>query len=218
MPTSKTPSQDAVKADAADQPKRRSKLIATACVAITGLLLGALLSLWQSGRPAIWDATAALANKGWVTDPEIGSDEAGLMLRARIARRGLFALNRSEAIYYTRAVDDMGRPFDEKCSYRIDGGALPAKWWSITIYASDNFLARNGSDAHSINATSPQLAGRGRQWSARLSEAKPGPDQAWLSTKEAGAFDLTLRLYEPDAQTLNSTARIDFPSVKRLSC
>ncbi|AWW73731.1 hypothetical protein CD351_04755 [Erythrobacter sp. KY5] len=185
-------------------------------VALAGLLVGAGVSIWQTGRPGVLNGIGGKDGEAWTTDPDIGSDNANMLLRAHTARRGLFALNRSEAIYYTRSTDDTGRPLSARCYYRIDGGELPAKWWSITIYAADAFLPRNDTGAYSINKSS--LEQNDAAWSALLSNKKVGETGNWISTDQAGEFDLVLRLYEPDEDLLASVVAADFPRIRRLSC
>lgn len=183
----------------------------------TGLSLGALLSLWQSGRPAAYASDAAnVVDRYWFTDFDIGSDEAGMLLRARTSRRGLLALKSSEAVYYTRTIDGSGQPLREDCTYRLEGGELPAGWWSVTLYADDDFLARNRDGAASVNADDFELAD-GR-WSVLIAPDKPAGVRPWLSSHNAGVFDLTLRLYQPDPIVLSGRPLRGFPTVERVFC
>ncbi len=180
-------------------------------VACAGLLTGAGFSLWQSGQSGM-----SSVDGQWMTNPDIGSAEADGMLRARVARSGLFALTRNEAVYYVRSTDDSDARLDPACSYRLSGGALPASWWSVTLYDEAHFLARNTDDAASINADMPGLVADG--WSALIGPDRPGSGDAWLSTSGAVSFDLTLRLYEPDLPALGLSAGAAFPALEKLSC
>lgn len=183
---------------------------------LLGLVAGGAASLWQSGSAnAQIGVRTRVVDRHWMTDLDIGSEDAGMLLRARIARKGLYALKRSEAVYFTRSVDDSGRRFDAACTYRLSGGALPAAWWSITLYDKEQFLARNGDDAASVNPeTLPAVRG---SWEV-LVGAEPPSDGAWLSTRGAGAFDLTLRLYEPEDAVASGEVATRFPSIARLHC
>jgi hypothetical protein len=153
---------------------------------------------------------------GWSGSRTTGSSEAGVLLRARVALTGLLALNRSQAIYFTRKVDDLGEPLREDCHYRLSGGVLPGRWWSVTAYASDDFLPQNRDDALSVDASEVTSDGQGR-WQAAAGPTRE-PGLAWISTRNAGNFDLTLRIYNPTAEAQRDFASITFPAVERISC
>lgn len=155
-------------------------------------------------------------HKGWSGSGVTGSSEAGPVLRARVALSGLLALNRSQAIYFTRKLDDLGEPLRENCHYLISGGALPGQWWSITAYAEDDYLPRNTDDALSVDASEVQLEANGL-WQAQAGPAR-NPSLPWISTRQAGNFDLTLRIYNPTSSAQQDFAAIPFPKVERVSC
>ena len=156
----------------------------------------------------------------WYGDFAMGSEDASPYFRARIARHGLLALANTEAVYFTRTVDDDGRAFTEECSYRISGGAVPARWWSVTLYNEQNFLPDNSDNALSFDAT--RAAAQGNEdgtWSATISNEQPRGNGGWISSKASENFDLTFRLYVPDEGVLDRPEEmIEAPSVKRLEC
>ncbi len=152
----------------------------------------------------------------WRGDLKIGSAEASAAVRARIAIAGLFALSSKEAVYMTRATDDAGRPLDPSCAYEMAGGAMAADWWSITLYAEDNYLARNADAAASIQ--SDAIVDLAAGWRAAIGPDRPSDGTPWLSTSGAQSFDLTLRLYQPDLDALTGPQPPDLPSVRRLRC
>ena len=152
---------------------------------------------------------------GWRGDFAIGTSQADPYTRARIARHGLLALARSEAVYLTRAVDDAGQPLREACTYRVSGGPMPAGWWSITLYDAQSFLPPNDDGATSFDATE---AGDGN-WNAIVSPTPPADRTRWISSRNAGPFDLTLRLYMPDPALIAAPeSTLTAPSIARLSC
>lgn len=152
---------------------------------------------------------------GWVGDLRQGSVDASPYLRARIARHGLLAMAKSEAIYFIRARDDAGEHLTEDCDYKISGGALPAGWWSVTLYNTENFLPDNMDEALSFNSNlSSEDA-----WSAIISPTQPDDGANWISSHNAGKFDLTLRLYMPASDALaHPQETIAAPTVERLEC
>jgi hypothetical protein len=145
-----------------------------------------------------------------------GSVDADPWTRARVALSGLMALNRAQALYFVRKTDATGQPLREECQYRVSGGPLPARWWSVTVYAPDNYLPQNSDHALSFDATHvhPDASGR---WQA-LAASRPVPGTVWVSTRKAGQFDLTLRLYNPTPAAQADFASIPLPAVERIAC
>lgn len=188
------------------------------CAAVVaGSALGLGSALWLAG---LWPAGRALAFGdvdvgGWLSDFAIGSEAADPYTRARVARHGLLALAKSEAVYFTRAVDDIGAPLREACTYRLSGGAMPADWWSVTLYDGASLLPANTDNALSVDAS---RAGGGA-WEAVIAPARPDGAAHWISSRNAGTFDLTLRLYMPDPALLATPkAALNPPKVERVAC
>jgi len=92
-----------------------------------------------------------IRNGAWYTGLTYGSEQAGMYTRAAVAIEWLFALNRSEVIYYTVDTDDTGQLLRSSCDYRIEGSSLDpySSWWSITVYGGDNFLIPNEQNRYS---------------------------------------------------------------------
>lgn len=189
---------------------KRSRLAAIG-VAALGLVVGAGSGWWS-----INGGMGGENYSGWYGSRVTGSTDASPWLRARVAVSGLLALNKSQAIYFTRKSDDAGERFSENCRYRVSGGALPGKWWSVTVYAGDNYLPLNDDDALSFDATEVQVDDKG-QWSAELSAKRPAQG-AWASTRNAANFDITLRIYQPAKQAQDNFASIPMPKVSKIDC
>ncbi len=153
---------------------------------------------------------------GWYGNSVTGSVDADPWTRAQVALTGLLALNKSQAIYFTTNVDAAGAPLREDCRYQVTGGALPARWWSVTVYADDDYLPLNDDDALSFDATEVQPDASGR-WSALVTSQRPA-EGAWASSRKAGSYSLTLRLYQPSQAAQNKLAAIPMPVVTRLDC
>lgn len=152
---------------------------------------------------------------GWRSDFAVGSPAADPYTRARIARHGLLALAQTEAVYFTRTADDAGEPLRESCTYRLSGGAMPAEWWSITLYDGASMLPANTDDALSVDAS---RAGAG-PWEAVITPTRPANAAHWISSRGSGQFDLTLRLYVPAAALLDAPEQtLVPPQIERLSC
>ena len=184
---------------------------------IGGVLLGFGSALWLAG---LWPQRSTMTFGdvdvgGWRSDFAVGSKAADPYTRARVARHGLLALAKTEAVYFTRATDDTGAPLREACSYRLSGGQMPAGWWSVTLYDGQSMLPANTDGALSIDA---ERAGGGA-WSAVIAPARPADGGLWISSRGAGSFDLTLRLYMPSAALLSAPdTALTPPRIERISC
>lgn len=178
--------------------------------ALAGLLTGAVSAVFLVFGPLEIGGTAV---GPWRTNEHIGAPEAGPLVRAAVARRGLLALNRSETVYFTAWHDDDGDALREECRYEVTGRGLPARWWSLTLYGEDDFLPRNGDNAHALTQT--DLGGG--EWSLIVGPSS-APDEAWLNSRNAGDFSITLRLYHPEDVVREAPQTLDLPAVRRLGC
>lgn len=182
-------------------------------LAIGGASALVLAGLWPRG--AHLAATSAVEVDGWRSDFAIGSDAADPYTRARIARHGLLALAQSEAVYFTRSVDDSGRPLSEDCVYELSGEGQPARWWSITLYDGDSRLPMNRDEALSIDASETGE----EAWRAIIAPVQPHQNFHWISSRNARDFDLTLRLYVPDDTVFNAPSdAFNPPAISRMGC
>ena len=183
---------------------------------IFGANFGALSALWLggmiSGGPRIGNAINV---DEWRSDWSIGSENADPYVRARVARNGLMGLRKEEAVYFLKTEDDAGEALSEACTYRVRGGDLPAAWWSITLYDGQSMLPSNEDSALSYDQSRAGAA----EWEALIADKRPEDEGAWISSRNAGAFDLTLRLYVPDQALLDTPGTVlSPPTVERIEC
>lgn len=187
------------------------KLIVSILVGgLAGAAAGAGSAWWLSGHE---DWLGQVRVGQWQGSRVIGSPDADPWTRAITSRIGLLALERSEATYYIVERDGAGRRFEEGCRYRVELGELPARWWSLTIYDEERFLARNSDEAHSVGAWQDDLPG-----AIHIGPAESGEGLPWLSSNNSGRFSMLLRLYHPSEELLESPTAIDLPPVERLDC
>lgn len=206
------------------------RIAAYALALVLGLILGPASALYFAG---LWPGAKPLdfgdvEIDGWRSDFAIGSEAADPYTRARVARHGLLALAKSEAVYFTRTTDSAGRLLSEDCTYQMDVYELPAAWWSITLYDSESMLPANEDNALSVNASQEGAAipivneGAPIPVQVTVSAHKPETGQLWISSRNAGTFDLTLRLYVPDLELIEDRSStippLSLPVIKRLSC
>jgi hypothetical protein len=173
------------------------------------LAFAALYWTVSSGRQG-----ATVQNGAWTTDLRLGSAASSMALRAQIALCCILALNRTETIYLNAERDSAGAGLDGKCSYRIEGRDLDARWWSITTYASDNYLIPNPLNKYSVSKTNVQRQADG----SFIARAALSPVEGnWLPTSATG-FVLTLRLYNPSQTLADGLATAALPTITKEAC
>ena len=180
------------------------------------ILAGLALGLGSAWWVMVKAGGRGIEVRGWSGSAATGSADADPWTRAQVAVRGLLALTKDQAIYLTARTDAAGRRLREECRYRVSGGPLPGRWWSVTVYAADNYLPRNHDDALSFDATEVTPDAQGR-WTAQLGPSPEGGG-AWASTRNAGTFDVTLRIYNPTPAAQADYRTIPVPRIDRLSC
>ncbi len=190
-----------------------NSILTALSVLVVSLMLGIGSAWWLVMHPV---GSHNIAVGAWRTNPDVGSEKAGIYLRANIAVTGLFALNKSEAVYFFANTDDSGQPLRAKCTYVIEGKPTDARWWSITAYADDNFLIPNSANRFSFNMgnLAPNANGTFMLIAAPTKQAGN-----WLPTGDhAGGFNLTFRIYNAAPELLADLASVPLPSIKRAEC
>jgi len=183
------------------------------------IVLGVLVAMALGGAIGIGSALltvkigaglGGVKNGPWRTNPTIGSRQANIYTRAIVAVHGLFALNRTETIYYTAAADDSGNRFNGDHTYRIEGKAPEARWWSITAYGADNYLIPNELNRYSFSGNSVTCDAGGKFTIYLSKTPKPGN---WLPLGNRKRFVLSLRLYNPGESIRNNLATAALPHI-----
>jgi hypothetical protein len=180
--------------------------------AVVGIVAGAGIAA-QSVRSGAFGSGVVIGP--WMTGTDFGTVQADAKTRAVVALRGLLALPASEARYYTATTDDSGQRLDGRCRYRLSGGALPAKWWSITVYDGAGYLVKNDAGIYSLGsaALGPDEQAR---WNVVLApDRQPGH---WLPTGRIDHVELTLRVYLPADGGRGNLARTQLPAITREAC
>ena len=155
----------------------------------------------------------------WSSGRDVGTAQSDMRTRAVVALRGLLALPKTEARYFPATQDSSGRRLSGKCSYTVSGGAMPARWWSITVYDPAGWLIVNRWNRHSIGSGAVAAAGTS-QWAFSISPAEPADQSAnlWVPTGTSGPIELTLRAYRPTGALADDPASVTFPAITRTGC
>jgi hypothetical protein len=185
------------------------RALAWAGATLAGLAIGLLSALWSIEASA--GASYEMVN-GWRVSTLAGASMGGMRERAAAARQKLMALNGREGQVYLRDRDDDGNRLEESCIYELEGRALPARWWSVSLYAPDHDFASNSDHAFSVHSG---RVGSGR-WSVRISPVR-GEAVHWLSSRAGRrGFSLALRAYH--ANRGDRTLEAALPSLTLVSC
>jgi hypothetical protein len=159
------------------------------------------------------------AVQGWYyPGPTLGIWGQDYGARAVVARTGLAALPRDEAMYMRPAGSDGNALYDGRKMWQIHfaPGQLPpvSGFWSLTMYerTSDgqSFFTENALKRYAIGNRTPGLKtnddGTLDLW---IGHDDPGPERQanWLPAP-AGAFTMTLRAYLPARSLLNGDYKL----------
>ncbi len=173
-----------------------------------GSTAGALL--WTASRIGLYNPA------GWMTARGIGGSEADPVLKALIARIGIFANSREEAVYFQGYVDNPRRKLTGDGRYRIEGSVrLPAEWWSITLYNSRELLHPNPQRRYSFASFNLQTAEDG-SFAIDVAPERPPGAANWLPSPPGESFSLTLRVYRPQPQLLDHLESYPLPRLSRV--
>ena len=178
-------------------------------------LLCALALAVGVGYASLRQTGENIMNGPWRTNLTTGSAEAGLHHRARVAWRGLWALQSSEVYYYSAMTDSDGQPLRNTCRYRVTGKEVDTRWWSVTAYNNDHFIPNPGN-VYSFSQTTVQRETDGN-WNIHVSRDPQAKN--WLpSGDQSGQLVLSLRCYNPGAQMIANPATIELPRIVREAC
>ncbi|MBX9797584.1 DUF1214 domain-containing protein [Sphingomonas sp.] len=183
-------------------------------------LLAVVLGLVLGGGAAAWQVrSGALGNQiqlgPWTTGRDFGSAAASPYTRAVVALRGLLALPAREARYYNAATDSAGAPLNGRCRYRVSGAALPAKWWSLTLYDPAGYLVPNPAGVYAIGSVGLAPAEQ-TGWQVLIAPRQQAGH--WLPSGGLARFELTLRTYLPADGGRGEPAPAALPRIDRLGC
>ena len=168
----------------------------------------------------------ASANKhnGWILFDRVGDFGTDYLTRAIIAQIGVGANKPEEAIYPGTTRDYSGKLLNGAAghTYRIhfNAGQTPPVdgFWSISMYADDQFFIANPISRFAIGDRTPNLKynpdGSLDIWVSKSqpSAARNGAKN-WLPAP-AATFTLVMRAYIPRASILNGTWK--YPKVTRV--
>jgi hypothetical protein len=172
----------------------------------------AVASAWALTGP---DAVGLpIANGPWRTSAKLGNSGDGLYVRAAYARIAWFSNDPDRSIYYEARADSAGRILTLRCAYRLSGGPLPARWWSLTAYRNFHWIP-NPQNRYSFTRTNIASRPDG-SWEIDARPAASG--QNWLPTRGQGRLSFVMRLYDPTPEAMARREAITLPRIERAAC
>lgn len=138
----------------------------------------------------------------------MGTYGTDYLRRAVIAMVGLGANLPEDAIYPLTHVSGDGRPLDGNSRYvlRFRRGEEPpvSAFWSVTLYDQEGFQVANALNRFAIGDRDGLVRGPDGTLEILVQHADPGAERRanWLPAP-AGPFNLTMRLYGPEAQAID---------------
>ena len=154
---------------------------------------------------------SAVSNGPWRALTSAGSHDADMYTRAAVAVGGLFALDKSETIYYTAFHDGAGQLLRSDRVYIMSGSDIDARWWSFTVYGSDHFLIPNDHNRYAYNTANLAREADG-SFNVKLGGA--ATEGNWIPTGESGNFSITLRVYNPSETVYGNLAGVELPTIR----
>jgi hypothetical protein len=156
---------------------------------------------------------------GWINMLNLGAYGTDYQTRAYVAFMGLGALSKEDAVYPTAFVDSTDTALDGSHNYVIhfNKGELPpskVSVWSISPYRG-NFYVKNQLNRYGILSSMPLKYNPDGSLDVYLQRFSPGPDKEpnWLPIPPSGAFNLTVRSYQPEQSMFDGTYKLP-PVVK----
>lgn|SRR5918995_1240251 len=167
-----------------------------------------------------WDVLGMIKN-GSNTTIEMGDFGTDYLLRAAVAKYGLFGASPEEAVYPGTFTDSQGQNLTGANNYVIhfDKGQTPPvnAFWSLTMYDNASRLVDNPIDRYSISDRTPGIKfNADGSLDFYIQHDSPGPDREsnWLPAPK-GNFSITMRLYVPQEAILNG--EYQYPPVQKVS-
>ena len=154
-------------------------------------------------------ATGAAHKPGWNSfQGELGHYGTNYSARAITARVAVGANPPEDAVYISDSTDANGAPLHGSMRYRMHfpAGKLPPvrAFWSVTAYDKEGYFIANTMNRYAIGDRDKLKFNPDGSLDLYIQDQNPGADYEanWLPSGD-GIFNMTMRLYWPDAAILN---------------
>ncbi len=174
------------------------------------------------GGGSVWymldaqEGFGAIRIGAWTAFPDIGTPDADPYSKARVARAGVLALGQAEGLAFTTGHDSSGDPLRRECSYFIEGGFPPARFW--TLYAADQSLDMIATGKPKAAALHSRDVLRKPDNSTLISASeRPAPGN-WLPVQGEGRLYFVLTLYDTPLASSTGLSDIELPRITKAGC
>ena len=162
-----------------------------------------------------FDGFRSIESNGWVARPGSGSPDADPYEQARRARSRHVPLGAGEGLTFETWTDSKGVALDGNCSYRLVGGSLPARLWTIVVLDQNNKPMANPSNRYGLH--SQQLMfDADKKFNIWLSN-RPRPGN-WIPTATSTKLHLLIHLYDSPIASGSDLAEVTMPVIEREDC
>lgn len=151
----------------------------------------------------------------WVLRQKAGAPDADPYTVAHFIRSGMLPAKALEVMYFFAHQDTAGRPLKARCTYAVDGKAIEATRWSLSLYNSKGHLVRNPARRYGFNSENIIRTDKDMIHLVIAPEAQPGN---WLPGGGEGRRQLILRLYNPSRAYVSDPASTPLPEIRRTKC
>ena len=204
--------------DAQPATREVTKVRREAKAYINPYLAGILLGYLGIASALLLEATYVVVynSNSWKTAKGIGSPDANALTRAFIAKIGLFANSREEAIYFAAYPGDPGEDMYGDRHYRIvSRKPIPTAWWSITLYNDRRFLVANEENRYSFTNFNV-IRDRDGSFVIDIAPARPEGAKNWLPAPKGERINVILRVYHPAPELYENIESYPLPVVKEV--
>ena len=153
--------------------------------------------------------TGAAHKPGWNSfQGELGHYGTNYSARAITARVAVGANPPEDAVYISDSTDSSGTPLNGSMRYRMHfpSGKLPPvqAFWSVTAYDKEGYFIANTMNRYAIGDRDKLKFNSDGSLDLYIQDKNPGADSEanWLPSGD-GIFNMTMRLYWPEAAILN---------------
>lgn len=151
----------------------------------------------------------------WRAWPRSGTSDADPYARAVFSRSGELPLGLAEGIAFIATSDDQGRALDGRCTTKISGRLLPARYWTLTLYDGRGRLIENPAARYGFTSSEVIFQTDG-QVEIRLSPRVRSGN--WLPTGENERIVAVLRLYDTPAGVIARGDGAEMPKIMQERC
>lgn len=151
----------------------------------------------------------------WRALIEIGTSDANPYARAILARTGAIPMLATESVVFRATTDSRGNTLRGACEYRLRGGRIDTRWWTLTVTDNRGRLPAGDPAPHAVTNVGVVRDADGEFEITLSPAARPGN---WLATRGMAKLELAFRLYDTPLYINGGLKDIVMPSITPERC